>query len=189
MNLGAGLDTTFQRIDNGKIQWYDLDLPDVIKLRREWIPETDRNHYIACSILDEKWMEEIQYDPEQGLFFMAGGLMMYFHSKEVRLILQRMAEKFPGAQMMFEGVSKKGLEITNKQTMKSKKTGMLWYYYFPNPKSPLQEHSDILEVIEFFPYWGKIHPKKSWQFRTRLLIKISTKLDLSYFVYFQFESI
>jgi len=27
INIGAGLDTTFYRVDNGTIHWYDLDLP------------------------------------------------------------------------------------------------------------------------------------------------------------------
>lgn len=32
INIGCGLDTTFDRVDNGKIQWIDLDLPDTIDL-------------------------------------------------------------------------------------------------------------------------------------------------------------
>ena len=31
VNIGCGLDTTFERVDNGKIHWYDLDLPDTIE--------------------------------------------------------------------------------------------------------------------------------------------------------------
>jgi len=30
VNLGCGLDTTFDRVDNGTLVWYDLDLPDVV---------------------------------------------------------------------------------------------------------------------------------------------------------------
>jgi len=30
VNVGCGLDTTFNRVDNGSLFWYDLDLPDVI---------------------------------------------------------------------------------------------------------------------------------------------------------------
>lgn len=30
VNIGCGLDTTFNRVDNGTLHWYDLDLPDVI---------------------------------------------------------------------------------------------------------------------------------------------------------------
>jgi len=34
VNIGASLDTTFFRVDNGRIKWYDLDLPNSIELRR-----------------------------------------------------------------------------------------------------------------------------------------------------------
>jgi len=42
VNLGAGLDTTFHRVDNELIHWYDLDLPAVIVVRRQLLPEPDR---------------------------------------------------------------------------------------------------------------------------------------------------
>jgi O-methyltransferase involved in polyketide biosynthesis len=55
VNLGAGFDITFYRVDNGKIRWYDLDLPEVIEARKQLIPETDRTTCIAKSFLDLSW--------------------------------------------------------------------------------------------------------------------------------------
>ena len=43
INVGAGLDTTFYRVDNGLLQWYDLDLPNVIDTRTRLLPEQDRS--------------------------------------------------------------------------------------------------------------------------------------------------
>lgn len=34
VHVGCGLDTRFDRVDNGRVEWYDLDLPEVIELRR-----------------------------------------------------------------------------------------------------------------------------------------------------------
>ena len=42
VNMGAGLETSFFRVDNGKISWFDLDLPEVIELRKKFFDETDR---------------------------------------------------------------------------------------------------------------------------------------------------
>jgi O-methyltransferase involved in polyketide biosynthesis len=50
VNIGCGLDTTFDRIDNGKIQWIDLDLPDTIALRKKYISETDRSQFVSKSV-------------------------------------------------------------------------------------------------------------------------------------------
>jgi O-methyltransferase involved in polyketide biosynthesis len=60
VNLGAGLDATFYRVDNGTIRWYDLDLPAAIDVRRQFFPEPDRVTYIAKSLLDPSWYKDIR---------------------------------------------------------------------------------------------------------------------------------
>jgi len=46
VHIGCGLDTRFERVDNGRVEWYDLDLPDVIELRRKLVGgEGARHHY------------------------------------------------------------------------------------------------------------------------------------------------
>jgi O-methyltransferase involved in polyketide biosynthesis len=71
VNLGCGLDTTFDRVDNGTLVWYDLDLPDVISLRRRFIKETERRRFISASFLERNWLNEIQV-AEKVLFIAAG---------------------------------------------------------------------------------------------------------------------
>ena len=44
VNIGCGLDTTFSRIDNGKIIFYELDLPDVIALRKNFYEDSPQAH-------------------------------------------------------------------------------------------------------------------------------------------------
>jgi O-methyltransferase involved in polyketide biosynthesis len=77
VNIGAGLDTTFYRVDNGSIHWYDLDLPAVIDVRRQLLPEPDRVMYIAKSLFDSCWCDDVEHT-EDGVFMIAGGLFYYF---------------------------------------------------------------------------------------------------------------
>ena len=72
VNLGAGLDTTFYRVDNGLIHWYDLDLPEVIDVRRQLLPEPERVTYIAKSLFDPSWCADVTH-AEDGVFMIAGG--------------------------------------------------------------------------------------------------------------------
>jgi O-methyltransferase involved in polyketide biosynthesis len=60
VNIGCGLDTTFDRVDNGKLLRYDLDLPDAIEFRRKFIQESERRKFISRSFLDESWFSEIK---------------------------------------------------------------------------------------------------------------------------------
>jgi len=59
VNIGCGLDTRYSGLYNGKIRWYDLDLPESIKLRKQFFKETDRYYMIAKSVFDYRWIQEI----------------------------------------------------------------------------------------------------------------------------------
>jgi len=61
VNIGAGLDTTFSRVDNDKIRWYDLNLPDGMVFRQQFIPETPRSTCIAKSVFDYAWFDEAEF--------------------------------------------------------------------------------------------------------------------------------
>ncbi|MBQ9490818.1 MAG: class I SAM-dependent methyltransferase, partial [Lachnospiraceae bacterium] len=47
VNIGAGFDNRFDRVDNGKILWFDLDLPDAIAARKKVFSERNRVTMIA----------------------------------------------------------------------------------------------------------------------------------------------
>ena len=55
VNIACGLDTRAYRMDNGRLTWYNLDLPETIEVRDSIYQEKGRISTIACSVLDEKW--------------------------------------------------------------------------------------------------------------------------------------
>jgi O-methyltransferase involved in polyketide biosynthesis len=99
VELGCGLSSRFSRIDNGTVVWYDLDLPEVIKIRKQFFRETTRNHIIAASVLDYRWMEKL---PTKNILFIAEGLFMYLHEEEVKSLVLEMQKKFPGCELICE---------------------------------------------------------------------------------------
>jgi len=104
INLGAGLDTTFYRVDNGLIHWYDLDLPAAIDFRRQLLPEPDRVTYIAKSLLDPSWCKDI--NTEEGVFMIAGGIFMWFEKSQVQQFFSMLADNFPGGEIVCDVESK-----------------------------------------------------------------------------------
>src|ERR1700753_1827934 len=59
VELGTGLNTRFERVDNGAVHWMDLDLPDTIALRRRFFADTGRRRMVAASLLDEDWLDTV----------------------------------------------------------------------------------------------------------------------------------
>jgi O-methyltransferase involved in polyketide biosynthesis len=186
VNLGAGLETNFYRCDNQQLQWYDIDLPDVIAFRKIYLGETDRYHYLAQSVLDFSWMYVVPFDPEKGIFIMAGGLFMYFTKEEIAQLLTTMAEKFPGGEVIFDHTSKMGVKITNKRTMKAGKTAMLFKSYVKNPKKQFEPLHPRIKVKDHYIFWKHTKRNPLWTNSTKMMIKVSTFLRMAYFIHLEF---
>ncbi|MCR4814668.1 MAG: class I SAM-dependent methyltransferase [Lachnospiraceae bacterium] len=116
VNLGCGLDDTFRKCDNGKCKGYNIDLPDVIAVRNELLPESDREKNLACDLKDEAWMDEI--DCSGGAVFFASGVFYYFKTEDVRVLFQKMAKRFPGAVLAFDTCNRRGAKMMTKTWLK-----------------------------------------------------------------------
>lgn len=103
VNLGCGLDTRVHRVDNGLVRWYDLDLPDCITLRKNFFQQTDRFKFVAKSVLDFSWVDEIEKNKKT--LFIAEGLFNYFKEADVKSIVMAIKDNFPDAEIIFEAYS------------------------------------------------------------------------------------
>jgi O-methyltransferase involved in polyketide biosynthesis len=93
--LGEGLETQFWRLDNGRVRWLTVDLPQTIALRERLLPRSPRRRSLACSALDERWMDEL--DASRGLLVTAQGLLMYLERADVHGLIAACAQRLPGA--------------------------------------------------------------------------------------------
>jgi O-methyltransferase involved in polyketide biosynthesis len=117
VNLGCGLDTTFDRVDNGTLTWYDLDLPDVIELRKKFITENTRRHFISASILDNDWYSNIDHVGDT--LFISAGVLYYFEEADVKKFFLCLLENFPGSEIFFDVCSPIGLKVANNKVVES----------------------------------------------------------------------
>jgi O-methyltransferase involved in polyketide biosynthesis len=101
VELGTGLNTRFERTDNGSVHWIDLDLPDTIGLRRRFFADTDRRRMLAASLLDEDWLADVARCPGP-YFFVSDGVLVYLREEDVKGALARIAARFPGALLAFD---------------------------------------------------------------------------------------
>ena len=106
VSIGCGLDTRFSRVDNGTIDWYDLDVPEAIECRNQFFhDENPRVHTIAKSAWDFSWFDDINIGNNRPILFLVEGVLMYFSHNEVQELLKRTTEKFPGCTWLVEVMS------------------------------------------------------------------------------------
>jgi len=158
VDLGAGLDTAFYRVDNGSLRWYDLDLPEVIGVRRRLIPETVRSTCIAKSLLDLSWLDDIS-DTKNGVFMIAAGVLIYLQESAIKSFFSSLADGVSGAEIVFNtqsrsaklrsnwGMRRMGMKTT-KWAVKDAHTMTKWDYR--------------LKVLDQFPLFKDIPRDPAW---------------------------
>lgn len=114
VNPGCGLDTRFHRLvgHSATVTWYDLDLPDVIALRRKLLAETPRNRFIGCLALDPAWMDSIK-QAAPAYLFLTEGVLSCLHESEVKGLVLALKERFPGAELITHATSPLLVRIHN----------------------------------------------------------------------------
>lgn len=105
VEIGAGLNTRFERVDNGSVRWFDLDLPDAMMLRRRFFEESDRRTLISASVLDSDWIGVVKAAADGPFLLVAEGVFMYLPERDLRPLFSRLADAFPGALLLFDTMS------------------------------------------------------------------------------------
>jgi O-methyltransferase involved in polyketide biosynthesis len=101
VHIGCGLDTRFERVDNGRVEWFDLDLPEVMALRQQLIPGRNcRVHPLAASVLEDAWMDEVSLLSPRPLLFIAEGVLPYFEEGQVKSLFLKLRDHFPGCELV-----------------------------------------------------------------------------------------
>jgi O-methyltransferase involved in polyketide biosynthesis len=106
VELGAGLNTRFERVDNGTVHWIDLDLPDTIELRRRFFSDTERRRMLAASVLDDDWHDAVAESPGP-YFLVSEGVLVYLEKEQVTAALSRTARRFPSTPIAFDTYSRR----------------------------------------------------------------------------------
>ena len=127
VNLGCGLDSTGRSCDNGSCKIYNLDFPDVIAVRNELLPADEREKNIPCDLNDSEWLEKI--DASGGAIFFASGVFYYFLTKQVKALVQAMANAFPGGVLVFDAANRIAVKMIAKTWLKSAKIKDVCAYF------------------------------------------------------------
>ena len=185
VNIGAGLDTTFSRVDNGSILWYNLDLPDAIRYRQSLIPDSTRNTCISKSLFDVSWFDEIVFNKEDGILFISAGVLYYFKEEDIREIVLKMIQRFPGGELFFDAETKRAVAVSNKMVKKTGNKGAVMYFYINNEQK-LRKWSPSIRKVSSEPFFKGIPRKKKWHFKTRFFMTMTDAVNMVKYVRIKF---
>jgi O-methyltransferase involved in polyketide biosynthesis len=107
INLACGFDTRFWRIENENCTYIELDLPEVITLKKEILKDHLGYELIGCSVLNTSWIDQVTSNGNTGFLLLAEGLFMWLPKPDATGLLQEIAARFDRSQLVLEMVPEK----------------------------------------------------------------------------------
>lgn len=125
VNIGSGMDTRFNRLDNGLIRWYNIDLENSANFRLQYIEDNERVTTLAYSAMDPAWANEIKIE-SGNLLFIIEGLSMYLTEKDNKDILKIIAENFRRCTVFVEIMPPVSVENVTEKSVEETDSKFIW---------------------------------------------------------------
>lgn len=104
IDIGCGFDTRFWRIHSNECIYIELDLPEVVELKRDLFGDKISYELIGCSVLDTAWMENTNLAGNKNILFIAEGLLYYLPKDEVVNLFQQISQKVKNSRIVFDNI-------------------------------------------------------------------------------------
>lgn len=165
VEIGTGLNTRYERTDNGRAHWFELDLPDVIQLRRTFFTDTPRRRMLAASVLDDDWTAAPL--AQGGPYFLAAeAVLAYLTEQDVRHVINLLAEHFPGALLAFDTTGPGMVDTQDSHDALSKVTARLrWNCPDPRQLEHWRPGNHLLDTHTFTTLPTDVHDALPAQYR------------------------
>jgi len=158
VHIGCGLDSRFERVDNGQVTWYDLDLPDVIELRRKLIGnERERYHLLGCSALEGSWLEAVGVHSPRPFLFLAETVFVYFTEPQVRALVLTLRDHFPGAELVFDGWRPFEVWLSNRYLSSSLFAGLMRWGFWRGQE--IESWGDGIHLLDEWGFFDQPEPR------------------------------
>lgn len=168
--LGVGLETAYDRIKPSKGIFYQMDLPEVIRIRRRLLGEREREVFIEGDLFDLKWADKM--DVQSPTLLIVSGVFQYFHEEDVLKLIQGLKNIFPKGELIFDATNETGIKYANRYVKKTGNQEAQMYFYINNAEEFANKTGTVLlEERTFFRKTRKLLSGKL-KIYTRIAMKL-----------------
>jgi O-methyltransferase involved in polyketide biosynthesis len=176
VNVGAGFDNRFSRVDNGRIIWFDLDLPDSIAARKKAFSQQERVTMIAGNALEEEWCGQVKESligRKSKPVFIAEGLFMYLTLEQIRTFLEVLKNNFPDGGILIAEQNCKAMQKSEKHHDTVRNTNA----HFRSGTDSGQEIADLTDGIKLVAEHSFNEEMKKYSIRGKLFALLLPKMN------------
>lgn len=182
--LGAGLETAYDRINNRIANFYQIDLPNVINIRKRVLGSENNEKLISGDMFSLDWIKEI--DVDLPTMIVVSGVYQYFDDMKIIEMIKGMKSLIPNGELIFDTTNAKGLEIANKYVRKTGNTNAQMHFSVDNPEEFAKcTGTKLIEVDGFFD--GALKHCKGLKLITRIYMYFADKLNRTLVIHLSFN--
>ncbi|MEM6991786.1 MAG: class I SAM-dependent methyltransferase [Myxococcota bacterium] len=146
VEIGCGLNTRFDRVDNGRVRWFDLDLPDSIALRRRFFEDRPRCTMLASSVLDDDWMDEVAQSSGP-VCFVSEAVLIYLEQSQVREAISTIAARFAGAWILTDTTPRQMVDNQGTHDAMRHLSSESWFRWACDEPATIAEWAESLSLV------------------------------------------
>lgn len=173
VNLGVGLETTYFRINRKNSYYFEVDLPKVIELRKNYIGIEENEKLIKGDLFQLDWCNKL--DTTLPTLMIVSGVFQYFHEKEILKFIKNVKNIFANAELIFDATNKFGIRYSNIYVKRTGNKSAQMYFYIKDPKEFAKKaNCQLIECRGFYKDALEILSKKLSLY-TKISMKIADK--------------
>ena len=183
VQIGCGLETTYHRNDDGRHEWVELDLPEVIGFRKKILGETERDHCLIGDATSGEWLEEIRRKyPTRPLLVTASGVFYYF-TEEMVLGLMENLHQDGHAELVFDTVSGFGMKLMHHlMKLVGHADAAIYFYVDKAGQLATEVGATLLKEEKYY----KFIPRKGLPFQCKVNMFFSDLMKMTKMVHLKF---
>ncbi len=149
VNLGVGLETSYYRLERKNALFFEVDLPEVIELRKKYLEVQENEKYIKGDLFKLDWIEDI--DTSLPTLMIVSGVFQYFYEKDIIEFIRNAKNEFDNAELIFDATSKNGLKFTNFYVKRTGNSNAMMYFYVNDTKEfATKTDTELIESRVFY---------------------------------------
>lgn len=150
--LGAGLETAYYRLKSSNAVFYEVDLPEVIEVRKNLLGEYKNEILIGGDLFDLRWVEQV--DTSLPTLLVSSGVFMYFREQKILKFICDVQKRFDKLEMIFDATNQEGLNYANKYVKKTGNNNAMMYFYVNDAKEFASKLNRVTPIEERVFYRG-----------------------------------
>ena len=177
--LGCRMDTMFDRVDNGRVTWYNLDSPGKLAIRNLYKENGLREHNIEKSVSDTSWFDDVHCEMDKGLLFVCRDTFETYTQEDVAELFEKLYDRFRGCSIILNANNHMAVVMNNLFGHKKSTDYRKQRFYMNDPNQDVELWNPAFITVSVKSVLDGIVPSVRWKGMLKFMFRMSQRTQSS----------